>query len=186
MTVKVHAGDLLIAPPQMPDPRFERSVMLVTHHNTRGAFALCVNRPSEHSLRDILEPIDIKVDQDWPLYWGGPVGLNTVWMIHDPEWSVDNTMRIDQHWAITSHINMFTKMSQGDMPSRFRIMFGHASWDAGQLAAELEGKEPWTHRSSWLVAQRPDPEWLLDSDVDNLWSSSCSLCSQQTVDSWMT
>jgi putative AlgH/UPF0301 family transcriptional regulator len=64
-------------------------------------------------------------------------------------------------------------------------MFGHASWTGGQLEAELEGRDPWDHRSSWLVAHQPDPQWLINYDVDNLWSSSCSLCSQQTVDSWM-
>lgn len=185
MTVKVRAGDLLIAPPTMPDPRFEHGVMLVTHHNSRGAFALCVNRQTEHTLKDILEPIDITMDRDVPLYWGGPVGTNTVWMLHDPQWSVDNTMRIDDNWAITSHLHMFNKMSQGDWPSRFRIMFGHASWQAGQLEAELEGREPWDHKSSWLVAHRPDPEWLINYDPEELWTSSCSLCSQQTVDSWM-
>jgi len=76
-------------------------------------------------------------------------------------------------------------MSQGDLPKRFRIMFGHASWGPGQLEAELEGREPWDHKSSWLVAHRPDPDWLINYEVDNLWSSSCSLCSQQTVDTWM-
>ncbi len=185
MSQSVIRGDLLIAPPTMPDPRFSHSLLLVTAHSAQGSHALCVNRPTEHTLKDILDPLDIQLDQNPQLYWGGPVSTQTVWMLHDPDWQIENTLNINGDWSVTSHYKMFDKMAQGDYPERYRIMFGHASWDKGQLAAELEGREPWSHRSSWLVLHRPNPDWLLNSDVESLWTSSCSLCSQQTVDSWM-
>jgi putative transcriptional regulator len=106
-------------------------------------------------------------------------------MLHDSDWSVNNTMRINDQWSITSHEEMFHHLSKGVWPTRFRIMIGHASWDAGQLDAEIEGEEPWTHSSSWLCVKRPDPNWLFDLDAEQLWSGSCSLCGQQAVDSWM-
>jgi hypothetical protein len=51
---------------------------------------------------------------------------------------------------------------------------------------ELDGKEPWDHDSSWLVVKDPNTDWLYNYEAAGLWTSSCSICSQQTVDSWMT
>ena len=85
--VEVKTGDLLIAPPSMPDPRFNQSVMFITHYNSRGAYALCMNKPTEHTLNTIVEPLGLKFKIDHPLYWGGPVSLSTVWMLHDSDWS---------------------------------------------------------------------------------------------------
>lgn len=186
MPTKIKAGDLLIAPPNMPDPRFHKSVLFLTHYNGKGAHALCVNRETEHRLSDVIKPLNIILDRDPTLYWGGPVGTATVWMLHDPSWSVENTMKVNKDWCITSHIQMFHHMANGYWPKRFRIMFGHSSWSDGQLDMELEGAEPWSRNSSWLVVKQPDADWLNDYDPATIWSSGCSICSQQTIDSWMT
>jgi len=106
-------------------------------------------------------------------------------MLHDRDWSVSNTMQINEHWNITSHEEMFHQLSKGVWPKRFRIMIGHATWDAGQLDAEIQGEEPWSHNTSWLAVKHPDPNWITDLEPEQLWSSSCSICSQQAVDSWM-
>ena len=58
MPIRLSAGDLLVAPPSIIDKRFEKTVMLLTHSNSRGAFALCLNRQTDHSVNDILEPVD--------------------------------------------------------------------------------------------------------------------------------
>lgn len=186
MSVTVKAGDLLISPPNMPDPRFHRAVLFLTHYNRQGAYALCVNKPTEHTLKDILKPLNLELDRDCNLYWGGPVAPTTVWMLHDNSWAVTNTIRVNQDWSITSNLGMFHKMAEGHWPERYKIMFGHASWDAGQLEMELEGQEPWHHDASWLVVKNPNAEWLHHYEPSELWSSGCSICSQQTVNSWMT
>ncbi len=160
--------------------------MLLTHTNSRGAFALCLNRQSDHSLKDILEPLEIDLELDTPLYWGGPVNPNTIWMLHSSSWSVENTLEVDDNWSVTSHTDMFKRMQDGDIPEKFRIFYGHAAWGPGQLEGEMRGEEPWSQEHSWLVVKDPDPEWLLDMSSDHLWSSSCSLSGQQAVDTWLT
>jgi putative transcriptional regulator len=186
MSVTVRAGDLLISPPNIIDPRFHKTVLFVTHHAASGAFALCVNKPTTHTLKDIIEPLNLELDHDCMLYWGGPVSPTTVWMMHDNSWAVENTIRVNSDWSITSNLGMFHKMAQGQWPQRYRIMFGHASWAPGQLDRELEGREPWDHDSSWLVVKDPDAAWLYDQKPHALWNSGCGICSQQTVNSWMS
>ena len=186
MVCAVATGDLLVAPPSMPDPRFTNSVLLVTHHGSRASQALCLNKPSEYTLKEIVGPLKLDLDRDPTLYWGGPVSPNTVWMLHNPEWSTLGTVVINDEWSMTSHMQMFNKIAQNEWPERYRIMFGHSTWGPGQLHRELEGAEPWDPDASWLVVHRPDPEWVINLDVSHLWSSACGVCGQQAVSSWMS
>lgn len=187
MTVKVRATDLLIAPPNMPDTRFRNSVLMLTHTHSRGAFALCVNRPMNFTLEEILQDSNVKIDNcpKLPVYWGGPVSGNSLWMIHSADWAVENTALITSAWAMTSSEEMFHCIADGDTPRQFRIVMGYSSWAPGQLEAELEGHGPWSKNNSWLVAQNLGPEWLFEQDPDELWSSVVTLSSHQAVDSWL-
>jgi putative transcriptional regulator len=185
MTQKIAAGDLILAPPNMLDPRFANTVIMITAHLTSSSFGLCMNRVTEHTINEIIEPLDIQLTEDFELYWGGPVNPNTVWMLHSTEWRTENTMIIDDNWSITSNRDMFHKMNLEGTPQRFRVMFGHCSWDQDQLRKELEGEGPWDHDHSWLTVKRPNPDWLIDFDPTQLWNSACSLSGQQAVSAWL-
>lgn len=184
---KVSATDLLIAPPAMPDPRFRRSVLMITHDHESGSFALCVNRPTEHTLVDVLRDsdIDIIAPPAIPVYWGGPVSTNSLWMVHSTDWVTDASAMISSAWAMTSSESMFHSLADGDCPKHFRIVMGYCSWAAGQLEAELNGQGPWQKQNSWLVAHNLGPEWLLEQPVEDLWTGATTLCSHQAVDSWL-
>jgi len=186
----IHAGatDLLIAPPGLPDSRFRNSVLMLTHHHSGGSFALCVNRLSKHTLQDIVNELDIDLDCElnFPLYWGGPVSSNTIWMLHSSEWSLPNhTVSINHQWSMTSHIDMFYHLADGDVPQHFRIMYGYSSWAAGQLDCELMGLGSWRREHAWLVAQNPGPEWVYEQPVDDLWANATTESCHQAVDSWL-
>ncbi len=181
------SGDLLIAPPGIPDSRFKDSVLLLTHDHRGGSFALCVNKPTEHVLTDAIQEIEGLEDVDlrFPLYWGGPINPGTIWMLHSSEWDSEHTVRINDEWSMTSHVSMFYALADGDYPNYFRLSFGYCSWAPGQLKAELRGLPPWNHKHSWLVAKNPGPEWLFEHAVDELWDSATELSSRQAVDSWI-
>lgn len=184
--VRINSGDLLIAPPSMLDHRFENTVLLLTHHDDEMSLALALNKKSNYRVNEILKPFKISLDSNPVLYWGGPVNPTTIWMLHDADWQIENTGKLNDDWAVTSHENMFHELQSGNWPSRYRIMCGHCAWAPGQLEGELEGIAPWDHKSSWLVAHDPDKNWLLGCDPDDLWQKATSFCGQQTVDSWMS
>jgi putative transcriptional regulator len=169
----------------MQDTRFHHSVLFLTQHTARTSFALAINRPTEHRVNEILEPLSLEFEENPLMYWGGPVSPSTVWMLHDSDWQSQGTAPVTDQWSITSHAQMFTNIQQLGWPQRYRLMFGHCGWGPGQLAAELEGREPWSHRSSWLVLHQPDPDWLVNGPVDELWRQATAFCGQQTVDTWM-
>lgn len=185
--ITVNPTDLLIAPPTIPDPRFRNTVLMLTHDHDAGSFALCVNRPTEHTLKELLieTGMDHECSLDFPLYWGGPVSPNTIWMLHSSEWSTEGTVGLTDEWSMSSNIKMFRRLSDGDCPKHFRVVFGYCSWAPRQLECELEGMGPWRKEHSWLVAQNLGPEWLFEQPVDDLWSSVVTLSSHQAVDSWL-
>jgi putative transcriptional regulator len=180
----IKQGDLLLAPPNMPDQRFQNSVILLTKHTSRGSQGICLNRYTEHFVSEIIDPLGIDLDFDCEIFWGGPVSPTTVWMLHDHSWHRENTDIIDNHWAITSHSEMFHDL-KNHRPQQFRLVIGQAIWGPGQLEAELRGQEPWRHDQSWLIVHDPDPQWLLDSDPDLIWQSACGISGRQAVESWL-
>ena len=186
MTVRARAGDLLIAPPGMIDQRFQDSVVMLTHTMRRGRFALCLNKATDYTLQDIVDEVGLDISLNFPLYWGGPMSPGTVWMLHDSEWELgDHTEQINDEWSMTSNIKMFEAMAQGDYPQHFRMMFGYCSWAPGQLEAELDGLSSGGKKNSWLVASNPGPEWIYETEVDDLWTASTAICGAQAVASWL-
>ena len=98
----LESGDLLIAPPKMPDLRFRKTVLMMTHEHEVGTIALCVNRPTAHTLKDLTKDLDIDFNLNFPLYWGGPVSHGTIWMLHTTDWAVEETINISMDWSMTS------------------------------------------------------------------------------------
>lgn len=183
--MKIESGDLLIAPPAMADGRFKQSVLLLTHCYHGGTYALCVNRPTKHTVQDVLYQTDIVSSLNFPVYWGGPVDTTTVWMLHSIDWSIEQTVNINEQWAVTSNIEMFHHLADNDYPKHFRVMFGHCTWAQNQLRSELLGRSPWSHNNSWLTARDPGPEWLFEQELEKVWEKTTMLSSHQAVDSWL-
>lgn len=177
-------GDVIIAPPKMIDSRFTKSVIMLTHFRNGAAFGLCLNKPSNHSVQDLTPELDVHFWEDIPLYWGGPVNPQTIWMLHSNDWSIEDSIEINQHWSMTSHSSMFHSLADGDRPNQFILTFGFCAWTQGQLEAEVKGLPPFTADSSWLTWHQPD-EHVLEVNSQELWRVSCEQSSRQAVQRWI-
>lgn len=178
------SGDLLIAPPSMNDPSFARSVLLLLSGDTSsGTIALCVNRKLNITV-DHLD-LDLEYDLDLPLFWGGPLLPQSIWMLHTSEWGLPATRDITDEWSVTSDHDMFPLLAAGSQPEYFRLFLGYSGWQQGQLLKELEGTPPWSRRNSWLVAKSITPQWLFDRPHTSLWREAISQSCQQAVASWL-
>ncbi len=178
-------GDCIIAPPKMKDSRFNKSLIMMTRLSDHGSQGFVLNRPTEHGVNTLIEDTGLTLDINYPLYWGGPVNVNTVWMLHDRSWSLEQTMPINDDWAMTSHRNMFDALKMGHTPLRFRILYGFAAWGMDQLENEIQGEYPWSRDSSWLILRDPDPHWICDRDEEEQWTDAITFASNQTVSSWL-
>jgi putative transcriptional regulator len=66
---------LLVAMPQVLDPFFHKSVVLLIHHQDEGSFGFIVNRPTGIKVSEILHGLEVgwRGREDALAYFGGPV-----------------------------------------------------------------------------------------------------------------
>jgi|HubBroStandDraft_3_1064219.scaffolds.fasta_scaffold63569_1 putative transcriptional regulator len=66
---------LLVAMPQVLDPFFHKSVVLLIHHQDEGSFGFIVNRPTGIKVAEILHGLEVRWRgrEDALAYFGGPV-----------------------------------------------------------------------------------------------------------------
>jgi len=182
---KLVPGSLLIAPPSMMDGRFGKTVLLLTHHNKDGSYAICLNRPTNRTLVDIGRELKLDTSLPFTMHWGGPVQQGSIWMVHTPDWSIEETMTVTDEYMITSNEKMFHHLADGDVPREFRVAFGFSSWAPGQLDMEMNGIPPFKKQSSWLVLNNPDPEWLWSLPIDDLWEAAVFKAGEEAVNAWL-
>jgi putative transcriptional regulator len=156
-------GKLLLAGPNLLDPNFFRSVVLVLDHDDQGAFGLVVNRRSEIPLIDVLERWAPYARPDSYVYLGGPVAPEAGFALaraSSPD--VTGVSSLRGGWAVVDLEADPTIV--GPELSRLRIFSGYAGWAPGQLDAELDAQ------GGWIVVDALADDPFCD-DADDLWSA---------------
>src|SRR5512140_3601048 len=87
------APGLLLAMPQLVDPNFTRSVVLMIEHGDKGSFGLVINQPSPIRASELLGSLDmVWRGADEEVVWaGGPVSPTTGSLRHEPSGASDPT-----------------------------------------------------------------------------------------------
>src|SRR6185295_5894174 len=93
------APSLLLAMPQMRDPNFERSVVLLCEHSGEGTMGLVINRPTTNSVVSIvqMEPADLEgANSDLPVWIGGPVDTSRAWILSSDDPGTPERIQLNQ------------------------------------------------------------------------------------------
>ena len=162
-----YEGRLLIAMPDMPDPRFARSVILLCAHSPAGAMGLALSDPLESvGLHGVLREFDITTDQvdDARVLRGGPVEPGRGSVLHGLDWSSEETIGLTASLALTASIEILQAIGKGEGPRRHELFLGYAGWVGGQIEAELAAP-------GWLLGSS-DPALLLDLAPERRWSAA--------------
>lgn len=159
---------LLMAMPQVLDPFFHRSVVLLLHHEDEGSFGLIVNRPTGIKVSEILQGMDVgwRGREEAVAYFGGPVQPQLGTVLFAPvlvdAGPDDTATEVVPGVALTQHIGDLSRLAEAP-PDRFRLLLGYAGWGEGQLMQEIL-------RNDWLTAPvagdlifAPDSEQVWDA-----------------------
>ena len=77
-----YSGTLLISHPQMLDPNFKRTVVLLSAHSKEdGALGVVLNRPTQKCLGEIEEKFAFGSLSQVPIYEGGPVATDQILLV---------------------------------------------------------------------------------------------------------
>lgn len=132
--------------PSMTDPRFSQTITFICTHNEDGAMGIVLNRPSEHSIADLLKQIKL-TPQPMALlknhiYEGGPVQQDRGFVLHVPNQEYDATIIINESIALTTSKDILEAAANNQAPEKMLIALGYAGWAPGQLEEEM-GLNAW-------------------------------------------
>ncbi len=153
----VKSGVFLVATEQLQGTSFQETVILLTHYSKRGATGLAVNRPTDILVREVFPQLKQLRPQTQPLFMGGPVGANTIFVLartRNPAKGMHHVA--DDVYFATGKV-AFRQTIQGST----RTFAGYAGWAPSQLQGEID-------RGDWLVVHT-NPSIIFGDDVKTLW-----------------
>jgi putative transcriptional regulator len=142
------AGQLLVATPEMKDPRFAEAVIYMVKHDANGAFGLVINQPmAKGPFEDLLKGFGVEskgAQGEVLIHYGGPVNMQQGFVLHSDDITVESSMKVVNGIAMTAGVKIIEALAQGKGPKQSLVMLGYAGWAPGQLEMELKA-------GSWFV-----------------------------------
>ncbi len=162
------AGQLLVAMPQMQDPRFVRTVIYLCAHTPEGAMGLVLNRLVDSvTFPDLLEQLGIEPaisGEQIRVHFGGPVESGRGFVLHTAEYHREGTLPINSSIALTATIDILRDMARGTGPRQRLLALGYAGWGPGQLDAEIQA-------NGWLQVPA-DEQLVFGEDLEEKWEQA--------------
>ncbi len=162
------APGFLLAMPQMTDPNFARSVVLLCRHDGDGAMGLVVNRPTSTLVSSVVafEP-PLRADRAQMRVWtGGPVEPHRGWLLLGFDPGGDHAVSIGPGLYLSGSADLLRRLLEEE-PERAadaRFLLGYAGWAGGQLEGELAA-------SAWLTADA-DKDLIFHTDASLMWETA--------------
>jgi putative transcriptional regulator len=161
------APALLLSMPQMADPNFARTVVLLCKHNDDGAFGLVVNRPLVTTGRVIVNTDPpMETERELEVWVGGPVEPQSSWMLvgdHEDDTGRGGTHICDGLYLSTSP-DRLSRLLEPNPPSRTRLVIGYSGWGPGQLEFELA-------ESAWLLSD-VNADLIFSTPSERMWETA--------------
>jgi putative transcriptional regulator len=169
-------NQFLIAMPGMADENFSRTVIYLCEHSKNGALGLVINRPTDITLKNLFEKVELSLDRDelagQPVFFGGPVQTERGFVLHEKTGTdqspYTSTLSIaGGELEMTTSKDVLEALANGAGPRRLMVTLGYSGWSAGQLEEEIG-------RNGWLTVDA-DPKVIFDTPVEERYQRALSL-----------
>jgi putative transcriptional regulator len=156
-------GVLLIADPFLKDPNFMRTVVILCDHQQEGSFGFVLNKSYEYTLNELVNGLD---DLAIPVFYGGPVQMDTVHFLHQYPDKIPGGFEIMEgvYWGGDFEATIELIRSGDINPSKIRFYIGYSGWSGGQLADEMKEK-------SWLSV-KGTRNIVFHKKTDEIWKEA--------------
>lgn len=159
------APTLLLSMPQLNDPNFHRTVVLLCEHSTDGAFGLVLNRPTGTPAAEAVKLDPPVTGQSLLQLWqGGPVEPQRGWILLAEDPGDVESLCICQGLFISTSPVLLRRLLELPREPRARVLTGYAGWGPGQLDMELTA-------SAWLTTD-VDLDLLFDTEPALMWEKA--------------
>jgi len=156
-------GLLLISDPFLKDPNFMRTVILLCEHQAEGSFGFVLNRPYDQVLGELISDLE---GTKLPVYYGGPVQVDTVHFLHKRPDLIEGGFEVTDgvYWGGDFEV-VVQLIKGGNIKSTdIRFYIGYSGWGEGQLENELKEK-------SWITRQGTK-KLIFHKEPDLIWKDA--------------
>lgn len=160
---KAPATYFLVAQPDLPDPMFRESVVLMLPPTgTPLIIGLIVNKPTKMKLNDLFSSTAAFSKRSDPAYFGGPVDIGTPLVVsnsaHAPSGA---TLLFNDVYLSIDPQEILSLFKSSPESSTVRLYLGRAQWTDEQLHAEML-------ENSWYNMPS-DPAFVFSADPTKVW-----------------
>jgi putative transcriptional regulator len=169
-------GKLLVASPNLVDPNFAKTVVLLIRSDDEGIVGLILNRRTDLALSRILEGLPGIKDRSDPAYLGGPVQVGAVTALLQSPDKIDGADHVfGAVYLISTKTLLEQTLARRPDPQVFHVYLGYAGWDNDQLRKEVE-------LGAWFIFPG-DAAAVFNSDPGSLWPQMIRKTQQKFADS---
>lgn len=150
---------LLIASPQMHDPNFERTLVLLCHHDLQGALGVVINRATDLTVGEVVDEFEFNTDRDLDdaVLWGGPVEQASGFVVFPGSIDREAGWTLGKSLSVSPSREMLETVLRSMDP--YHLCLGYAGWGPGQLESEIAtGSWLYIDVDNKLVLERPVSE----------------------------
>ena len=167
-SVKDH---FLVATEKMRDDRFAKTVIVMLESDENGAWGLVVNKhlgtmpiallidPSLNTSEEREKLYGVNI----PVFWGGPVDVKQIFILHSTEYQNDTTKNYG-NISITQDYDILFDIAENRGPEKSLVILGYSGGGSGQLEGEME-------RDHWILSDI-DLDITFDNESDTKWNKA--------------
>lgn len=161
--LKPGAGRLLISEPYLPDPNFERTIILLCEHNDEGTVGFVLNKPSLSKLSELINDLKDLKHLENTVCIGGPVQQDTLHYLHRCP-NIDGAIEVGEKifWGGEFEQLIEKITNQQLRATDIKFFLGYSGWSPGQLDDEIKLK-------SWIVSRLVSDELIFETPVEEMW-----------------
>jgi putative transcriptional regulator len=150
-------GHFLTAMPNLTDPYFAQSVILICTHNQDGAMGIIINQPTDMTYSALYKKINVPLNNsslaNSAVLFGGPVQPDRGFVLHQSHQAWDSSLAITDTISLTTSKDILEAVALGNGPQHLLLTLGYAGWTPGQLEKEIAD-------NAWLSVQADNDETL--------------------------
>lgn len=158
-------GILLIAKPELADPNFRETVVLITQPLPGGGpLGVILNRPTEFRLTQLAPSARGLPEQFDRVYVGGPVARNQIIFLAQSDERIDNALRVLDDVYLSGDNQLLADIAASKVKVKaLRAYAGYAGWAPRQLQAEIAA-------GGWYMLPA-DAASVFAADAGALWNA---------------
>lgn len=140
-------GKIITSSPNINDPNFENTPILIVEHNERGAVGFILHLPLMRNLNELTEFIAYP---PVPLYIGGPVDQENLFFLHRRPDLIEDGMPIkDGVYYGGNFQQVLAHLMDQSLPEKdICLLVGYAGWEPEQLEEEIKD-------GNWIISNHP-------------------------------